>query len=47
MDLCNRLWSICLGKPSKITVNTYGGKEGVINIEREVEQSGGIMTKES
>ena len=33
------------GKPSKITVNTYGGKEGVINIEREVEQSGGIYDK--
>ena len=33
------------GKPSKITVNTYGGKDGVINIEREVEQSGGIYDK--
>ena len=33
------------GKPSKITVNTYGGKDGVINIEREVEQSGSIYDK--
>ena len=28
------------GKPSKITVNTYTGKGGVVNIEREVELSG-------
>ena len=33
------------GKPSKITVNTYGGKEGVINIEREVKKSGAIYDK--
>ena len=28
------------GKPAKITVNTYTGKDGIINIEREVEMSG-------
>ena len=28
------------GKPAKITVNTYTGKNGVVNIEREVEISG-------
>lgn len=33
------------GRPSKITVNTYGGKDGIINIEREVEQSGSIYDK--
>ena len=33
------------GRPSKITVNTYAGKEGIINIEREVEQSGSIYDK--
>ena len=33
------------GRPSKITVNTYAGKEGIINIEREVEQSGNIYDK--
>ena len=33
------------GKPSKITVNTYTGKGGVINIEREVELSGSTHSK--
>ena len=33
------------GKPTKITVNTYTGKQGVVNIEREVEMSGSTHTK--
>lgn len=33
------------GKPAKITVNTYTGKEGVVNIEREVEMSGSTHSK--
>lgn len=33
------------GKPSKITVNTYTGKSGIINIEREVELSGSTHSK--
>ena len=33
------------GKPSKITVNTYTGKNGIINIEREVEISGPSHSK--
>lgn len=33
------------GRPSKITVNTYAGKGDIINIEREVEQSGSIYDK--
>ncbi|RKD30086.1 Lon protease family protein [Thermohalobacter berrensis] len=33
------------GRPSKITVSTYAGKEGIINIEREVEKSGSIHDK--
>ena len=33
------------GKPAKITVNTYTGKEGVVNIEREVELSGSTHSK--
>ncbi len=33
------------GKPAKITVNTYTGKGGVVNIEREVELSGSTHTK--
>lgn len=33
------------GKPSKITVNTYTGKSGIINIEREVEMSGSTHSK--
>jgi lon-related putative ATP-dependent protease len=33
------------GKPSRITVATYAGKDGVINIEREVKLSGPIHDK--
>lgn len=33
------------GKPSKITVTTYRGKAGIINIEREVRKSGSIHDK--
>ncbi len=33
------------GKPSKITVNTFTGKSGIINIEREVELSGSTHSK--
>ena len=33
------------GRPSKITANTYFGKDGIINIEKEVEQSGSIHDK--
>ena len=33
------------GKPAKITANTYVGKTGIINIEREVELSGSSHSK--
>ena len=33
------------GKPAKITVNTFTGKDGIINIEREVELSGSSHSK--
>ena len=33
------------GKPAKITVNTYTGKEGIVNIEREIEISGPSHSK--
>ncbi len=33
------------GKPSKITANTYIGKSGIINVEREVELSGSSHSK--
>ena len=33
------------GKPSRITANTYLGKSGIVNIEREVEMSGTCHTK--
>ncbi|MBM7614249.1 Lon protease family protein [Alkaliphilus hydrothermalis] len=33
------------GKPSRITVSTYRGKAGIINIEREVKKSGSIHDK--
>lgn len=33
------------GKPSKITVSTYAGKAGIINIEREAKTSGKIHDK--
>lgn len=33
------------GRPNKITVNTFAGKEGIVNIEREVNKSGSIHDK--
>ena len=33
------------GKPAKITVNTYTGKGGFVNIEREIDLSGPTHTK--
>ena len=33
------------GKPAKITANTYTGKSGIINVEREVELSGSTHSK--
>ena len=33
------------GKPAKITVNTFTGKKGIINIEREVAMSGSTHSK--
>ena len=33
------------GKPSKITANTFTGKNGIINVEREVELSGSSHSK--
>ena len=33
------------GKPAKITVNTYTGKNGIVNREREVEMSGSSHSK--
>ena len=33
------------GKPAKITVNTFTGKKGIVNIEREVEMSGSSHSK--
>lgn len=35
----------CFGKPSRITANTYIGKSGIVNIEREVELSGTSHSK--
>ena len=35
----------CFGKPSKITASTYRGRRGIINIEREIKQSGSIHDK--
>ena len=35
----------CFGKPAKITANTYTGKSGIINIEREVDLSGSTHSK--
>lgn len=37
--------SYIFGKPSRITANTYIGKGGVVNIEREIELSGPIHSK--
>lgn len=36
-------WSF--GKPAKITANTYTGKSGIINVEREVDLSGSSHSK--
>ena len=33
------------GKPAKITANTYTGKNGIVNVEREVELSGSSHSK--
>ena len=33
------------GKPSRITVNTFAGKNGVINIEKEAQMSGNLHNK--
>ena len=33
------------GKPAKITANTYMGKSGIINIERETDMSGSTHSK--
>ena len=33
------------GKPTKITANTYAGKQGIVNIEREVDLSGSSHSK--
>ena len=33
------------GKPNKITVNTFLGRKGIINIEREVKMSGSVHDK--
>ncbi|MGL5330880.1 MAG: Lon protease family protein [Peptostreptococcaceae bacterium] len=33
------------GKPSKITASTYRGRRGIINVEREIKQSGSIHDK--
>ena len=33
------------GKPARITANTYAGKEGVVNIDREADLSGSTHTK--
>jgi lon-related putative ATP-dependent protease len=33
------------GRPSRITASTYKGKSGIINVEREVKQSGSIHDK--
>ncbi|HZK32983.1 MAG TPA: ATP-binding protein [Tissierellaceae bacterium] len=39
------LGQYAFGRPTKITANTYFGKDGIINIEKEVEQSGSIHDK--
>lgn len=39
------LGQYAFGRPVKITANTYFGKEGIINIEKEAEQSGNIHDK--
>lgn len=39
------LGNYMFGKPSRITANTYLGKSGIINIERETKMSGTSHTK--
>ncbi|MFC2059275.1 S16 family serine protease, partial [Chloroflexota bacterium] len=39
------LGDITFGKPSRITANTFIGRNGIINIERESQLSGGIHDK--
>jgi len=40
-----QIGDFAFGKPSKITVNTYTGKNGVVNVEREVDLSGSSHSK--
>ena len=40
-----QIGDFAFGKPSKITVNTYTGKTGVVNVEREVDLSGSSHSK--
>jgi len=40
-----KIGDFAFGKPSKITVNTYTGKNGVVNVEREVDLSGSTHSK--
>jgi len=40
-----QIGNYCFGKPSRITVNTYIGKSGIVNIEREVSLSGTSHSK--
>ncbi|MFA5577584.1 MAG: ATP-binding protein [Tissierellaceae bacterium] len=39
------LGQYAFGRPTKITANTYFGKDGIINIEKEADQSGNIHNK--
>ena len=40
-----KLGDFSFGKPAKITANTYAGKTGIVNIEREVSMSGTSHSK--
>ena len=40
-----KIGDYCFGKPARITASTYMGKEGIINIEREIEMSGSSHSK--
>ena len=40
-----KLGDFSFGKPAKITANTYVGKTGIVNIEREVSMSGTSHSK--
>lgn len=40
-----KIGDFCFGKPAKITANTYVGKTGIVNIEREVSMSGTSHSK--